>query len=437
MKQGALAAIFWLAMACHAATQTLIRDAEIERTLDLIARPILQAAGLGRNSARILIVNNPRMNAFVAGGNNIFVHSGLLRRLKSIDQIRAVLAHEAGHITGGHLTRRNQAIGGARNTAGLGLLLAVASALAGGREGAAAVALLSAEVANRGLMQHSRAEESSADQAGLRYMVAAGADPRAIIEVMKMFDGQEALSSARSDPYVRTHPIWSTRLRYIEDKVASAPRGKPASDTEKYWHARMVAKFNGFVLAPRDTLRRYRNDKSEIGTLARAVAYHRFPDVKKSISEIDRLIGMRPNDPFYRELKGQFLLEGGKVGPAVTAYRNAANLAPKEALILAGLGRALIAANQPKATQEAMSVLKRANALDATISSVLRDLAVGYARLGQKGNASLATAERMALLGRLRDAQIHATRAVRLLPQGSAGWRKAQDILTVTKRALK
>ena len=439
LKQGLVAAFLTIALIAPGLgrAQGLIRDAEIERTLDLIARPVLQAAGLNPGSVNVLILNSQRMNAFVAGGNNIFVHTGLLQRLKTIDQVRSVLAHEAGHITGGHLARRNENLRTAKGAAGLGLLIAIASIAAGGRSVAFPIASLTQEAALRNFLSHTRAEEASADQAGLRYMIGAGADPRAIMEVMDLFAGQQILSSSSADPYTLTHPLWSERLRYLEDKIASAPIGKGPSQTEVYWHARMVAKFEGFIDNPQRVIRKYRNDKTEIGSLARAVAYHRLPNIKQSMREIDGLIKLRPNDPFYRELKGQFLLEGGDVNGAIQYYRQAVKLAPTEALILAGLGRSLVAADVAAANTEAISVLEKANARDPAIAAVFRDLATAYARSGQLGRASLATAERFALEGRFRDAQIHANRAIKQLPEGSAGWRQARDILSVANRTLK
>ncbi len=415
--------------------QGLIRDAEIERTLSLVSAPIFRAAGLSPSQVRIYIVQNPRMNAFVAGGNNIFIHTGMLRRLKTIDQLRSVIAHETGHITGGHMARRNEKLRQTRGVAGLALLLSVAAAVAGGGDAAIAGGAISQEAALRNFFNHTRVEESSADQAGLRYMIAAGADPRAAIEVMKLFSGQEILSASRADPYVRTHPLWSERIRLLEDKVANAPRAKPADPTEAYWYARMVAKFNGFIGRPDRTLRQYKNDKTEIGALARAVAYHKRPDIRKAMATVDSLIKARPNDPFYWELKGQFLLENGNAGQAVRAYRQAVALAPKEGLILGGLGRALIALDQPNATREALSILEKSRSLDKANPRTLRELAVAYARTGQNGRASLATAERFALQGRLRDASVHARRAATQLPEGSAGWRNAQDILSAADRA--
>lgn len=431
---GVFVAVYGVLAAEIAAAQSLIRDAEIENTLKEIAGPVLRAAGLGTSSVNIYIVNSPELNAFVAGGNNIFLNTGLIRRLDTIDQLQAVIAHETGHITGGHLARRNQAMRSAKGAVLIGLLASAAAAASGEGDLAAGLGTLTTEAARRNLLAHTRSEEGSADQASVRYMVGAGADPRAALEVMQIFRGQEILSNSRQDPYVRSHPIWSQRITLLEERVANAPRGKPRSSGEEYRHRRMVAKFDGFIDNPSRVLKDY-NGNGELDVLARAVAYHRLPNVKKSLESINALLKARPNDPFYHELKGQFLIEGGKATEAVGSYRKAVALAPGEPLILAGLGRALVATGTPGAMREAVGILEKSNRLDPANARALQDLGRAYAATGNPGQASLVTAERYALSGRFRDAEIHATRASKLLPNGSPGWRRAQDILVVAKRA--
>lgn len=434
--QGALAAL-GVALCCLGAplaqAQALIRDAEIEATLDRIANPVLQAAGLSPNSVTIYIVDNPRMNAFVAGGNNIFLHTGLMRRLETVDQLRAVIAHEAGHIAGGHLARRNENIRRAQGTTALGAILAVAAAVAIAPEVGIATGLIGGEASLRGLLAHTRSEEGAADQAAVRYMSAAGADPNAILEVMRLFRGQDIVSERYIDPYVQTHPLWRDRIRYLEERVANTRQIAVQEPGLDYWHARMVAKLQGFLDSPRRTLRDFKSS-GEIDTMARAIAYHREPNTKQARSAMASLLRARPQDPYYHELDGQFALERGDVPASVAAYRQAVALAPSEPLILAGLGRALVAADTDIATREALSVLTRARQLDDADARALRDLAVVYARLGDTANASLATAERFLLLGRVQDAGLHARRAMAALPEGSPGWRQAAEIDTIARR---
>jgi predicted Zn-dependent protease len=166
--------------------------------------------------------------------------------------------------------------------------------------------------------------------------------------------------------------------------------------------------------------------------MRQAVAYHKQSNLKKAVASIDTALQLRPNDPFLLDLKGQILLEGRQANAAIAVYRQAAAKAPKEALILGGLGRALLAAGQPR---EALKALKNARARDGQDARILRDLAVAYAQTKQPGLASVATAERYALQGRLKDAAIHAKRAEALVPRGSPPWQRAQDILAAAQAA--
>ncbi|SFI43192.1 M48 family metalloprotease [Jannaschia pohangensis] len=413
-----------------ARAQGLIRDAEIEYALAQVAQPILQQAGLP-GSVRIYIIDNDRMNAFVGDARAIFIHSGLLLRLESADQLQAVIAHEAAHIANGHLTRRPAAARSAATAAKLGLILSAAAAAAGGGRAGLGVAAGTASAAQRSLFAHTRAEEASADQSSLRYMAAAGVNPQAAREVLELFRGQEMLSVGRQDPYAQTHPLTRDRIRAVEGFAAAVtPRTTDRSAVD-YWYARATGKLSAFIRAPSWTLRQVGRSGDEVSVLRRAIAEHRKPDLNRALSAIDSLIAARPNDPYFHELRGQFLLEAGQAGAAVGSYRRAADLAPRSALIRAGLGRAMLAADQ---TGEALRVLESARASDPYDPNLLRDLATAHARSGQNGMASVATAERYAVLGRLADARIHAERASGILPRGSSGWLRAQDILAVAPR---
>ena len=409
--------------------QGLLRDAEIESSLRRIAQPILNSAGLSSGSVQILIVNDRSMNAFVAGGKNIFINYGLITRMKSAEQLQAVIAHEIGHITGGHLAQRIAGATQARTAAGLGILLGAAVGIASGEASAGAgIVAGTTNTATRKFLTHTRAQEASADQSGIRYMRNAGIHPKAALEVMKLFEGQNLLTAQRRDPYSQTHPLTQQRMSAIRGFVAAyKPRPTKQAENAAYWYARMRAKFIGFTGNPKSVLRKVgKKDNSETAIYTRAIAYHHRPDRKNAAREIKRLLTNWPNDPFYNELNGQFLLENGNAAGAVNAYRRAVKLAPNEPLILAGLGRALNAAGDYKT---ALKILKSAYAKDPRDSRMLRELAVAYAKNKQGGWASVVTAERYALQGNFKLASTHAKRAQSILPSGSTGWLKAQDIL--------
>lgn len=434
-----LVALTWFALVslclAPAAAFGLIRDAEIEETLERISRPVLQAASLNPAIVNIYIVNDPRMNAFVAGGQNIFIHAGMLMSLDSVDQLRAVIAHESGHIAGGHLARRDSALRGARGVAVIGMIGAAAATIAGSPEAGVALASGSQQAAERRLLAHSRAEEAAADQMGLRYLAVSGSDPSAMIDVLRSFKRRDFQRSLSSDPYLRTHPIWSDRLSLITEEVAKLPKGRATDPETAYWHARMVAKLEGFLQPPRQTLKEHSEDaEGEPNQVARAVALHRLPDPDRAIEAVDALIAQRPGDPYYLELKGQFLLEAGRAAEAAESYRMAVDAAPFEPQILGGLGRALLNMNTAESNLEAGEVLALSARYDKANAGVLRDLAMAEARLGNEGEAALATSERFLLTGDFQDAARNAHRAAQLLPKGSPGWQRAEDVLTMIRR---
>jgi predicted Zn-dependent protease len=427
-----LFALLLLALAGPLRAQGLIRDAELEHALRQVAGPILTAGGMGNGSVEIMVLNDRKPNAFVVDGRHVFIHSGLLTRLDDPAELQAVIAHELAHITNGHIARRAGNYRGARTAAGLGLALGLAVAAAGGADAGVGLAAGAQSAAMRNFLAHTRAEEMAADTTAIRTMAAAGVDPAAMLRVMELFRGQEALSPGRQDPYVRTHPLWRDRLRAIEAQAAAWTGPARADPETVYWYGRARAKLDGFLDNPSRVLRRVGNDPGELATLARAIALHRQPDVARALAEADRLIAMRPDDPWYYELRGQILLESGNARAAVAAYGRAAALAPREPLIRAGLGRAQLAAGDPAAARE---TLETARARDPRDPRLLRDLGMAYARTGQDGMASLVTAERHALAGRWTDARLHAERAAGQLPRGSTGWQRAEDILAAARLA--
>lgn len=434
--RGLIAIVISICLALPAAAQGLIRDGDIEHALGQLARPVLRAAGLPADQIRVLIIPDNRMNAFVIDHNHIFIHSGLLLRLTRAEQLQAVLAHEAAHIANGHLTRRLDNIRTANTVSAIGAGLALAAAASGANRAAAAgVALGVQSSAQRQLFGHTRAEESAADASALRYLRAAGIDLAGYVEVLALFKNQELLMAERADPYALTHPLSRDRLRAIEAQGATTTPG-PGSPEAAYWFTRAKAKLAAFTHAPSATLRATGQTpgSDDITLMRQAIAWHRTPDAARARTAIDRAIALRPDDAYLYDLKGQILLEGRAADAAVAAYGRAAQLAPRDAQVLAGLGRAQLAAGNARA---ATASLERALARDASNPPALRDLATAHAKLNRPGDAALATAERYLLVGRPKDAKINADRATGLLPRGSAAWLRAQDALAAAEHALK
>lgn len=414
---------------------TLLRDADIEHGLTELAFPILRAAGLNGSRLRVLVVDDSSFNAFVVDHNTIFLHSGLIEKVDSARMLQAVIAHEAAHIANGHISRRIGNLHSARSAAGLGAALAVIAAAAGGGKAAGGIAIGTQSAAYRSFLSHTRAEEASADRSAASYLSWSGIDPRGLLELHHAFAGQELLSVANQDPYMLSHPLTRDRIRAAEDFVAAQGAAIPPDANHEYWFARVRGKLSAFSRAPSWTLRRAPEEAHrDIRLMREAVAYHRRADRATALARIDAALALRPDDPYYYDLKGQILMENRRWTAATATYQRAVDLAPRDALILGGLGRAQLAAGRLK---DGLATLEQARARDFRDARVLRDLSLAYARDGQTGMAALVTAERYALAGRLDDAGIHARRAVIDLPRGSPPWQRAQDVLSASEKHRK
>ena len=406
---------------------SLLRDPDIERGLQELANPILKVAGINSRNFKIYVVNSPSLNAFVIDNNHIFIHSGLLLKLNSASQVQAVIAHEAAHIANGHITRRIAAAKKTKMTSTFGALVAIAAAAGGQSQAGFGIAMGTAASAKRILLAHSRNEESSADQSAIRYMNNATINSSAMIEVFKMFEQQVSTSLDNLAPYTRSHPLDRDRIRAIRTLVAKQSN-HPINLKYQYWFSRIHAKLSSFIYDPEWTLNQL-HSSNYLDLLKKAVASHRIGQAETAIKSINELLITHPNDPYFFELKGQILLENRRYSAAIIAYQTAAELEPKNALILGGYGRALLTHNNENSNKKALKVLKIARNLDNKDTNILRYLGAAFTRSGRQGEAILTVAERYALNGDVKNAILQAKRAEVMLPRGSSAWQSAQNII--------
>jgi predicted Zn-dependent protease len=431
-----------LAPACKASAQarslSLIRDAETEHIIRVLATPVWQAAGLSPDAVSIHIVNDPSLNAFVAGGQHIFLHTGLLERVTSPRQLIGVIAHETGHIAGGHLARGEEAIRDAMGTALLSILLGAAAVVAGGGNAGPAVVAGGQHLAERSYLQFSRTQESQADQAAISYLDQVGMSSRGLVEFLKVLGDQEALLISRQDPYVRTHPISRERIDALSTRVNASPNANREASPEQVAMLRRVqAKLIGFLQPLGTTLQRYpESDTSAAARYARAIAYYRIPQLERALPLMDSLISEAPNDPYYLEMKAQMLFENGRAREAIPLLERAVALAPHEPLLRYALGQAQISTEDAALVKPAISNLEVAVRDDPSNASVWYQLAIAYGRDGNLGMAHLASAERAIRVGRYVDARQQAERARQKLPPGSAAGLRADDIIAAAERGI-
>lgn len=430
----------WSSSRVSAQGLALIRDTEIENTIRVYTAPLFRAAGLDASAVRIHLVNDPRLNAFVAGGMRIFIHTGLLTTADHPGQVIGVLAHETGHITGGHLSRIKEGLKAATAQSIIATILGGAAAAAAGRpEGIGAAVLGGATVGQRSILAYTRGHEQAADQAAIRFLDGSGQSSRGLLEFMTILKREEGIYGASGDPYTRSHPLTEDRIRFIRNHIERSQYSDvPIAPELLEAHNRMRGKILGFLNPPIDTLRRYNaSDTSMEANYARTVAYMKLTETQKALAILDPLIEKTPKDPFLHELRGDILRDAGRTQEAATEYRKAIEILPWAALIRLSLAQTQIANNDPKELDATVANIKEAIRYESEIPRAWRQLATAYGRQQKHGLVSHALAEEALLKGDIGTAAQRAKRAMRLLPNGSAEWIRAQDIELQVKRLKK
>ena len=407
---------------------SFIRDAEIENTIREYSTPLFRAAGLQPGDIKIYLIKDNSLNAFVAGGQRIFINTGLLTQSTSANQLIGVIAHETGHIEGGHLSRSRNAMKKSSAQALVAILLGGAAVIAGQGNVGTALIMGGRSMGTSSYLSYSRTQEASADQAAFRILDATGQSARGMKEFFELMQEQDPGSQ---DPYMRTHPLNQDRINAVDDHLARSPYSDtPEPERFRYLYARMKAKLYAYLNPLDRTLRKYKvSDNSLYSRYARAVAYYRKADLDVALPLIDGLIAQYPNDPYFRELKGQMLFENGRGAEALKPYEAAVGLLPTSSLIRSELAQAQLEMNDPALLPSATKNLKAAIARDPLSPFIWNQLAIAYGRMGKMGQSALAQAEGAMLQDKKDAARYHAGKAKRLLPRGSVGWLKAADIL--------
>ncbi|OQW54109.1 MAG: peptidase [Proteobacteria bacterium SG_bin9] len=416
----------------------ILRDTEIEQLLREYTAPILRAAGLTKQNIQVVLINDTSFNAFVADGRRIFVNVGALRDSETPNQIIGVLAHETGHLAGGHLAKLREELSRAQTQMVLATILGMGAAIAGARSGsgggnagAAAIAAPQAAII-RTVLSYQRQQEENADKAGVKFLDATGQSSKGMYETFKRFNDQIMYAGRGADPYMQSHPLPSERVAALGELARSSPNWEKRDDPAlQLRHDMMRAKISGFLERQDTVVRRYTSAADNLpARYARAIATYRHGDLRTAIAQIDGLIQTQPNNPYFYELKGQALLEGGKPDEAIAPLRRALQLSNRAPLIEIMLGQALLASSNAAYATEAVPILKAALAREPEVPSAYSQLAVAYGKQGNYAEADLAAAQAAFLRGDSKTARDLATRAKTRFAVGTPGWVKADDIVS-------
>ena len=419
----------------------VIRDTEAEQLLREYTRPILRAAGMEKQNIQMVIINEGVFNAFVADGRRIFVNYGALLQSETPNQIIGVMAHETGHLAGGHLSKLREQLAQAQTQMIIAMLIGAGAMVAGSRGGNANSGLANAgaaavsapqEMIRRTLLSYVRQQEENADRAGVKFLTATGQSAKGMYETFRRFTNESLFAAHGSDPYVQSHPMPAERVASLEELARSSPYWDKKDDPALQLRHDMVrAKISAFMERQDTVYRRYPlSSDSMPARYARAIATYRHGELRSAVAQIDALIQQQPSNPYFYELRGQALLEGGKPAEAIAPLRKAVQLSNNAPLIEMLLGQALVASDNKAYTEEAIAILRAAVARETEAPIGYTQLAMAYGRKGDYAQADLASAQAAFLRGDNKTARDLASRAKTRFAIGTPGWVKADDIVS-------
>lgn len=432
-------ALPWHMSSAHAQGFSLIRDTEIENTIQAYSNPIFETANIPPQSVTIRIIADDSLNAFVTNGNRMFLNTGTLMKAESSSEVIGVIAHETGHLVGGHTVTFSDQMQAALTTTLLTTLLGVAAGIATGNSDLGmAVALGGQGTAQRQILAFSRGQESSADQFALKALENTEQSAQGLYKFFDRISGQELLITDRQDPYVRTHPLTRNRMTSIQAHIEQSDYSDvPPDPYLEERHRRMVAKLYSFLKPQNLTLQKYpESDVSIPGRYARSVAHYRRGRLDLSVPLIDGLIEERPDDPYFWELKGQMLFENGRIEEAIEAYRESTRLLPFAPLILVAMSHAMVESGDPKYVPETQNALRVALQEDPNDVFAWQLSAKSYALNNQPGLSAYAAAERAFLMGQLGEVMRYVRKAEEVLPTGTPLWVRLQDLKAVARNYM-
>lgn len=440
LAAAALAAISLLGAPAHAQSKgiSLVRDAEIEALMRVYATPVLRVSGVGAGATRIFLINDRSFNAFVAGGRNIFIFAGAIMEAKTPNELIGVIAHEVGHISGGHLARQRMAMDRMMPVMIAGMLLGAGALVAtarsrqvdGGPIGIAGAATGPAEIMRRAMLSYQRSNEQAADIAAIKFLNATRQSARGLLQTLTRMNEDSMFRSVGIDPYVMSHPLPAERLSYLRNAATKSPHwNKKDSAALQTRHDMARAKLVAFVGDVHEVARRYPiKDQSLAARYARAIGSYRYGRLDEAIGRIEALIRVQKNNPYFHELKGQALLEGGRPGQAIAPLKRALALSGATP-IRAMLGHALVSAGNQAYLKEAVLHLSRATQQEPDNAAAFQYLAMAYNQQGNQPMAQLSAAQSLFLAGKYVEARTQASRAQKQLKPRSPAWLKADDIL--------
>ncbi len=364
---------------------SFIRDDEAEKFLQEISKAIFKAAGLDPDSIKIVIINDPAINAFVADGQKLFVHTGLIIQATEASGLIGVIAHETGHIKGAHIIQKNKNIKDASIGTLASYAIGIGSVLVGAPpEAGMAIGSAGQNLATRGFLSYSRDYENAADTVALNVLRKIKISPKGLVGILRQLQQKQKISGDIYDEYLLTHPVTEERINYVLNFIKQNPEVDAPTPADLEFRFRMVkAKVKAFLEKPERTRTYYNGQNTPDAIYAKAIAFHKEAKFSESMALVEQLIAARPKDPYFNELKAQFLFEKGDINASISQYKKVINMAGNSALLRLKLSEALLATDSQKNWQEATAQLKAALIGEPRNVGLIEKLGIAYGKLNK------------------------------------------------------
>lgn len=423
--------IIVLCTCCNALAFSVIRDAQTEYVLKQYLQRAFEAAGLNPENADLVLINDPSVNAFVAGGQTVFIHTGLITTAENVDDFMFVISHEIGHIVGGHIVRGYQEYQKLQNASLITTVLGGLVALASGRPDAGIAVMMGGNTSALGMFTaYRQTEESTADRTAVDIMEKTGYSLQGFNNIMKTLRNQERIIDSGENPYFRTHPMTQQRINDMNRFLTDT---KPVHKDAEFDLVR--AKLIAFLSPIEKTKSLYRDD-SLPARYARAIALYRDNKVSDSLKAIDELIAEYPENPYFHELKGQIFFETAQIQPSIQSYKKALSFLPDSLLINLAYANALLESAEPNEVSEAIQALQRVVHQDTDIPAAWQLLARAYDLQNKSALSNYAMAEFYMATHKSADAQRMAEQALKGLKKDEPTYQRAKDIIDFNKKSV-
>ncbi len=415
----------------------IVKDNEIEYFIKNILSPILTVANVNEKSIHIYIVNNSTPNAFVFQGQNIFIHTGLITSVDSVDEIAGVLAHELGHITAGHLSRGDAMYSKASIFVLLGLAALLLAAPMLNNNNGNAIDIIgfltygTNQIATTSFLSYSRAEESQADDIGIDYISKTNYNPNGFYIFMNKLYQQEDKTIYTDDIYnwYSSHPLTKSRISFIQNYINNYPYKQKYNvqhNNLQQQLSRIKAKILSYTLSYKEINNIYKNSNTQDALYAKMIANYRENNYNKAINYGNQLLKINPKDIYTQDILGDIYFYNNQNEKAIYYYKLSLGSNQEDDITTFKISKSYLINKNYNLALKYINISLQINQFNPAgwdLKSII------LSKLNQDSLADLAVAYKYNILNDKKRALFFANKALNSLPRESKEWIDAKELI--------